>query len=113
MKALYLNFFNPILFPNLAVVCNACYIGETKRHLKTRIKEYSGKDKNLHIFKHLQENTQCIDCLDVIDTSHVTILNKQIKHITQFLFWLFYPFLFLIILLFSLDFPLQLLFFIS
>ena len=29
--------------------CNSCYIGETKRHLKTRIKEHLETDKNSHI----------------------------------------------------------------
>ena len=83
--------------------CNACYIGETRSHLKTRIEEHLGKDKNSQIFKHLQENPHCrqvsnFDCFDVIDrdTSHFrlqlkeamyitwkkTILNKQIKHVT-------------------------------
>ena len=82
---------------------NACYIGETKRHLKTRIEEHLGKDKNSQILKHLQENPHCrevsnFDCFDVIDrdnshfrlllkeSMHITwkkpILNKQIKHVT-------------------------------
>ena len=82
---------------------NACYIGETKRHLKTRIEEHLGKDKNSQILKHLQENPLCrevsnFDCFDVIDrdnshfrlllkeSMHITwkkpILNKQIKHVT-------------------------------
>ena len=83
--------------------CNACYIGETKRHLKTRIEEHLGKDKNSQILKHLQENPRYrevsnSDCFDVIDRDnshfrlllkeamHITwkkpILNKQIKHVT-------------------------------
>ena len=39
--------------------CNACYIGKTKRHWKTRIEEHLGKDKNSQILKHLQENPHC------------------------------------------------------
>ena len=35
--------------------CKAFYIGETKRHLRTRIKEHLGKDKKPHIYSHLQE----------------------------------------------------------
>ena len=33
--------------------CNACYIGETKRHLKTRIEEHLGNDKKSHIYSYL------------------------------------------------------------
>ena len=36
--------------------CKACYVGETKRHLNTRIEEHLGKDKKSHIYSHLQEN---------------------------------------------------------
>ena len=48
--------------------CNACYIGETRSHLKTRIEEHLGKDKNSQILKHLQENPHSrqvfnFDCL--------------------------------------------------
>ena len=39
--------------------CNACYIGETTRHLSTRIEEHLEKDKKSHIFKHLDENHNC------------------------------------------------------
>ena len=84
--------------------CNACYIGKTKSHLKTRIEEHLGNDNNSQILKHLQENTHCrqvsnFDRFDVIDRDtfhfrfqlkkaiHITwkkpILNKQIKHVIQ------------------------------
>ena len=39
--------------------CEACYIGDTKRHLNTRIEDHLGKDKRSHIYSHLQENPQC------------------------------------------------------
>ena len=74
--------------------CNACYIGKAKSHLKTRIEEHLGKEKNSQILKHLLENPHCrqvsnFDCFDVIDrdTSHFRlqlkkpILNKQTKHV--------------------------------
>ena len=38
--------------------CKACYVGETKRHLSTRIEEHLGKDKKYHIYLQLQENPQ-------------------------------------------------------
>ena len=95
--------------------CNTCYIGETRSHLKTRIEEDLGKDKNSQILKHLQENPHCrqvsnFDCFDAIDrdTSHFrlqlkeavhitwkrSILNKQMKYFTLFLFRLFCSFIF-------------------
>ena len=39
--------------------CNGCYIGETTRHLSTRIEEHLEKDKKSQIFKHLDENHNC------------------------------------------------------
>ena len=39
--------------------CNACYIGETTRHLSTRIREHLVSDKSSHIYKHLQESETC------------------------------------------------------
>ena len=37
--------------------CKACYIGETKHHLNTRIEEHLGKDKKSHIFPPLGKST--------------------------------------------------------
>ena len=39
--------------------CNACYIGETTRHLSARIKEHLETDKKSHIFAHLVNNETC------------------------------------------------------
>ena len=33
--------------------CNACYVGETTRHLATRIKEHLRSDMNSHVYKHI------------------------------------------------------------
>ena len=44
------------------LVCAGCqfsYIGETKRHLPTRINEHLVTDKKSDIFKHLLENSAC------------------------------------------------------
>ena len=83
--------------------CNACYIGETTRHLSTRIEEHLEKDKKSHIFKHLDENHHCKslstpDCFQIIDSAsskfrlklkeamHITwtkpSLNRQLKHVS-------------------------------
>ena len=37
--------------------CKACYIGETKRHLTTRIEEHLGKDKKSHIYINIWSKT--------------------------------------------------------
>ena len=60
-----------VVYQFTCAVCNACYIGETKRHLMTEIEEHLGKDKNSQILKQLQENPHCrevsnFDCFDVI-----------------------------------------------
>ena len=83
--------------------CNVCYIGETTRHLSTRIEEHLEKDKKSHIFKHLDEKHYCKilstpDCFQIIDSAsskfrlklkeemHITwtkpSLNRQLKHVS-------------------------------
>ena len=54
--------------------CNACYIGETTRHLSTRIKEHLKTDKKSHIFAHLVNNKTCKalsteNCFEIIDSA--------------------------------------------
>ena len=44
--------------------CQSCYIGETKRHLPTRIKEHLQTDTKSHILQHLNENPNCRDLCD-------------------------------------------------
>ena len=39
--------------------CNACYVGETFRHISTRIREHLGRDRTSHIFHHLQNSDEC------------------------------------------------------
>ena len=39
--------------------CNASYIGETTRHLATRIKEHLETDKQSHVYKHLLSSSAC------------------------------------------------------
>ena len=54
--------------------CNACYIGDTTRHLSTRIKEYLETDKKFHIFAHLVNTETCKaliteNCFEIIDSA--------------------------------------------
>ena len=83
--------------------CNACYIGETTRHLSTRIKEHLETDKKSHIFAHLVNNETCKafsteNCFEMIDNASTPFkskfkeamhiiwkkpsLNKQQKHVS-------------------------------
>ena len=82
--------------------CNACYIGETTRHLTTRIKEHLQSDKNSHVYKHIHESIGCYEktdsnCFSILDSAptqyqlrlkeamHIQwqkpILNRQVKHV--------------------------------
>ena len=42
----------------------SCYIGETRRHLTTRIKEHLVTDKKSYVMKHLLENKTCKSLCD-------------------------------------------------
>ena len=44
--------------------CQSGYIGETKRHLPTRIKEHLQTDTKSHILQHLNDNSKCRDLCD-------------------------------------------------
>ena len=69
--------------------CQSCYIGETKRHLPTRIKEHLQTDTKSHILQHLNENPNCRDLCDdsyfiIIDqtSSSFRLKMKDALHIT-------------------------------
>ena len=66
--------------------CGACYVGETSRHICTRINEHLNMDKASHIFKHLQDSPRCralcsSECFVVIDQATTfntdTIKNRR------------------------------------
>ena len=83
--------------------CNACYIGETTRHLSKRIKENLETDKKSNIFAHLVNNETCKalsteNCFEIIESVSTPFklklkeamhiiwkdpsLNKQQKHVS-------------------------------
>lgn len=89
-----------VVYKFVCAGCNSCYIGETSRHLATRIKEHTTSDKNSHIYKHLQ-NPECRSkytrsCFTILDTANTSFslklkealyirkhkpdLNKQVQH---------------------------------
>ena len=83
------------------VGCNACYISETSRHLSTRFREHLCRDRNSHVYQHLQQSLACQhlankNCFSIVDCApnklqlmlkeaiHIKwenpALNKQLKH---------------------------------
>ena len=65
--------------------CNTCYIGETERHLSTKINEHLHTDKKSYIYKHLQESERCkeldnADCffLDYSNTTYQRKINEAL-----------------------------------
>ena len=69
---------------------NACYIGETGRHLSTRVREHLSSDKSSHIFKHLVSSERCrqscsADCFEILDSAPTKFQRKlkEAMHISQ------------------------------
>ena len=76
-----LSFFSYInsQHPNIYII----NIGETNRHLATRIREHLASDKSSHIFKHLRGSENCRslcseDCFKILDSAS-TSLQLKIK----------------------------------
>ena len=71
--------------------CQSCYIGETKRHLLTKIKDHLQTDNKSHILQQLNENPNCKglcndSCFIIIDRASSSFrlkLNKAL-HIIWF-----------------------------
>ena len=63
--------------------CNSVYVGETRRHLSTRVREHLFSDKNSHIYKHLKSSSACREacnenCVTVLDSAS-TVYKLKIK----------------------------------
>ena len=54
-----------VVYKFVCANCNVCYVGETSRHLATRINEHLNSDKSSHIYKHLQLHVNCKEANDV------------------------------------------------
>ena len=48
-----------VVYKFVCAGCNACYVGETCRHLPTLVREHLASDRASHIFKHLQNSGHC------------------------------------------------------
>ena len=77
-----------VVYKFTCVGCQSCYIGETRRHLATTIKEHLVTDKKSHIMKHLLKNKCCNSlcdegCFQVIDyaSSPLRLKVKEALHI--------------------------------
>ena len=64
-------------------------IGETSRHLSTRIHEHLNRDRTSHIFQHIQQSEACrnscsAECFEVIDhaTTKFQVKIKEALHIS-------------------------------
>ena len=95
------SFRSTVVYKFICAECNSAYVGETSRHLSTRVREHLLTDKNSNIFKHLRSsskfkmacNEDCFTILDSANTYHhlkikealhimweKPILNKQVQH---------------------------------
>ena len=68
----------------LCAGCNACYVGETSRHLSTRVSERLVSDRTSHIFRHLPNSPQCRtfcsdECFNILDHASTTFQPKSKK----------------------------------
>ena len=69
--------------------CKADYIGRTKRHLSTRIKEHLETDKKSDVYKHLNEsqrykslsNNDCFSILDYATTQYSLSIMLTFWHV--------------------------------
>ena len=95
-----------VIYKFIRVGCNSVYVGETSRHLSTRVYQHLHSDKNSHIYKHLKSSDKCRmsccdNCFTVLDTAstykhlkikealHIMLekplLNKQAKYFNIYL----------------------------
>ena len=111
-----------VVYKFVCASCNASYVGQTCRHLATRIDEHFGKDNKSDIYQHLMSSKDCLDkcskdCFTVLDTGNTkhqlrikeslyitwpkAILNKQKQY--QYVTSLSFQFHFLLFFFFSLS----------
>ena len=63
-----------VVYKFVCASCNASCVGQTHRHLTTRIDEHFGGDEKSHINQHLMPSTDCLiacsrDCFSILDTA--------------------------------------------
>ena len=96
-----LDLLSRVVYKPSCAGCDACYIGETTRHLSTRVREHLSRDRNSHVFQHLQQSNACRclankNCFSIVNGAPNKLqlmlkeamyiqwesptLNKQLKH---------------------------------
>ena len=65
---------SPVVYKFSRAGCSACYVGQTNRHLATRVREHLTSDKNSHIFQHIHGSETCRalcseNCFVILDTA--------------------------------------------
>ena len=77
-----------VIYKFTCVGCNSVYVGETCRHISTRVWEHLVTDKNSHVYKQLQSSKTCKDscdesCFKVIDSAKTynQLKVKEVLHI--------------------------------
>ena len=63
-----------LVYKFICARCKSCYIGETYRHFITRIDEHIKKDKQSHVFQHLNSKEECfssfdLNCFSIVDSA--------------------------------------------
>ena len=48
-----------VVYKFSCVSCSACYVGETSRHFRTRVREHLFSDRSSHLFRRLQSSESC------------------------------------------------------
>ena len=64
--------------------CSTCYVGETNRHIVTRVREHLTSDKNSHIFQHINGSEACRalcseECFSILADTASTSFKLKIK----------------------------------
>ena len=68
----------------LCAGCNACYVGETSRHLSTREREHLVSARTSHILRHPHNSPHSVsdECFNILDHASTTF-QLQIKEAIQ------------------------------
>ena len=78
-----------VVYKFLCASCYACYVGETRRHLSTRVREHLISNGTSHIFRYLHNFPQCRtlcsdECCNTLDYAATTFqLKIKEKTITK------------------------------